>query len=334
MLHLWFGIDSFSRMEAQSGLLRELDADGMLSTNTSRFDGRSVRPDELIAACDTVPFLASARLVIVDGLLAAQEGRRRTGRSARARAGSQESESPWAALPAYVPSMPPSTHLLLLEAELRPDNWLLTALRPDSEVREFKPLEREALQRWIADRVRERRAAITPRGAAVLAESAGVNLWQLSGEIEKLSLYAADRPIDVPDVRLLVPVAQSGTVFQLVDAVMAGRGEDALRLVRLLMDGGAAGSYLLTMLARQFRQFLLVRDMQAHRVPRAEMARRLELRSDYILGRLLDQSRGYSEARLVAGYERLLEADLSTKRGIQDEDTAVELLVAELSGLR
>jgi DNA polymerase III delta subunit len=113
---------------------------------------------------------------------------------------------------------------------------------------------------------------------------------------------------------------------------MAGRGAEALRLTRLLLDGGAAGPYLLTMLARQFRQFVLLQDMQRRGRPREEMARRLELRSDFILGRLLDQTRRYPPDRLERGYERLLATDLDVKRGVQDEDAAVELLVLELAG--
>jgi len=33
-------------------------------------------------------------------------------------------------------------------------------------------------------------------------------------------------------------------------------------------------------------------------------------------------------------HARLLEADLNIKRGIQDEETSLELLVADLAGLR
>ena len=115
---------------------------------------------------------------------------------------------------------------------------------------------------------------------------------------------------------------------------MAGNGDQALRLVRLLMDGGTAGPYLLTMIARQFRQFLLVRDMQRHGVERQEMARRLEIRSDFVLGRAASNSPGATPTPgSRPGLRRVLEADLNVKRGIQEEDMAVELLVAEIAGL-
>jgi DNA polymerase-3 subunit delta len=339
VLHLFYGPDTFSRNEALAVLRDRLDGDGMLSTNTVIFDGRSVKPDELVAACDTVPFLAPARLVMVEGLLAAvggREGRRPTGARGRARAGggaaSGASDSPWVVLPEYVGRLPDSTELVLVDGAVGDNNWLLAALRPLGEDRSFAPPAREALQDWIVQRARARNAAINPRAVAALADTVGADLWRLDAELEKLSLYAYGRAIEAADVRAMVSAAQTGNIFQLVDAVMDRRGDEALRLVRLLMDGGAAGPYLLTMIARQYRQLLLVQDMKERGVPRPEMMRRLEVRSDFVFGKLLNQAGRIAAARLEADFRRLLEADLSIKRGIHDEETALELLVAEQVG--
>lgn len=337
MLYLWYGPDSFSRAEALTELRRSLDADGMLATNTTVFDGRAIRPDELQAACDAVPFLAARRLVLVEGLLVAQEGRARRGRVARTPAkgagGAADDASPWAVFAEYLARLPESTVLVLADGEVRADNWLLAALRPHATVRQFPALGAEALQRWVAERARARQTAITPRAAATLAEAVGPNLWQLAGELEKLSLYAHGRPIDVPDVVAMVSVAQTGAVFQLCDALVAGQGSEALRLARLLLDEGAAGPYLLTMIARQFRQLLIARDLQQRRAPRAEIARRAEV-PEFRVMNVINQAQRFAPGRLEAIYKRLLEADLAMKRGAQDEDTAIELLVAEVAGLR
>jgi DNA polymerase-3 subunit delta len=334
VLHLFRGPDSYSRGEALATLRAGLNGDGMLEANTTAFDGRSVTPAELIAACDTVPFLAERRLVLVDGLLGAQHSAQRGGKRGRTsgKPGSSAGSSPWAELPAYVQRLPDSTELVLIDGELREDNWLLAALRPLARDYAFALLRGEELRGWIQRRLTERKATIAPRALAVLAESVGSQLWQMTSEIEKLSLYAGERPIEVADVHALVTVTRTTTVFQLVDALMEGRSGDALRLVREQLDGGAAGPYLLTMIARQFRQLLLLRDMQRRGVPRQEMARRLAIRPEHVLGRLLELARRHSDEHLQAAYERLLQADLQIKRGIQDEDTALELLVAELAG--
>ncbi|HLZ71398.1 MAG TPA: DNA polymerase III subunit delta [Dehalococcoidia bacterium] len=334
MLRIFYGPDTFSRGEALAALRRSLDGDGMLATNTALFDGKSVKPDELFAACDTVPFLAEHRLVLVDGLLGAQEGRVRRGRAGRARASAAEPAagdgSPWAALPEYARRLPPTTELVLVEGELRADTWLLAALRDAAELRQFPLLGQEELQRWVQARAHAVQAPITARAAATLAEAVGANLWQLNSELEKLALYAHGRPIEVSDVTAMVHTAEGGTVFQLCDAVLAGRGGEALRLARLLLDGGAAGPYLLTMLARQYRQLLVARDLQRRGAPRAEIARRAEV-PDFRVTNVINQAQRFPPGRLEAIYERLLEADLAVKRGDQDEDAAIELLVAELT---
>src|SRR5579871_6334718 len=150
MLQIFYGPDGFSRAEALAALRRSLDGDGMLATNTAVFDGKSLKPDELFAACDTVPFLAEHRLVLVEGLLAAQEGRARRPRAGRGRANAAEPAtgdgSPWAALPEYARRLPPTTELVLVEGELRADNWLLAALRDAAQVRQFPLLGHDELQ--------------------------------------------------------------------------------------------------------------------------------------------------------------------------------------------
>lgn len=337
MLHVFYGPDTFSRAEAFAALKQRLDRDGMLATNTTTFDGRSVKPDELFAACDAVPFLAACRLVVVEGLLTAQDGRPRRARAARGAAkpdAASAGESPWSLLPAYVQRLPETTELVLLDGEVKDGNALLAELRGVGDITLFALLAPAALPGWIAARVKDAGGAIQPRAAAVLAETVGSNLWQLRNEIEKLVLYADARPIEVADVQAMVSVAQQATVFQFTDAVLAGQGAEAMRLARLLLDGGTAAQVLLTLLARQFRQLVLLRDLRRHGQPRAEMMRVLELRSDFVLGRLLAQAGRFPPGWLEHGYERLLRADLNIKRGIQDESTAIELLVAEVAGLR
>lgn len=339
MLHVYYGPDTFSRGEAFTALRRRLDSDGMLATNTTTVDGRSVKPEELYAACDAVPFLAAHRLVVVEGLLGAQDGRPRRGRAARPAASAAKdaaapADSPWSLLPAYVQRLPETTELVLLDGEVKDGNILLAGLRASGDVTLFASLGPAALPGWIAGRVAAAGGAIQPRAAAVLAETVGPNLWQLHNEVDKLVLYADHRPIEVPDVQAMVNVAQQATVFQLTDAVLAGQGAAAVRLARLLLDGGTAAQVLLTLLARQFRQLVLLRDLQRRGRPRADMMAVLELRSDFVLGRLLAQAGRFAPGWLERGYERLLQADLNIKRGIQDENTAIELLIAEIAGLR
>ena len=99
----------------------------------------------------------------------------------------------------------------------------------------------------------------------------GGNLWTLSSEIEKLSLYCNGRRAEADDVRLLVPFANEVNVFNAVDAVMERRFPDALRSMRRLLEGGATGTYIVAMVARQVRLLLLTKELEtSQRAPAAD----------------------------------------------------------------
>jgi DNA polymerase-3 subunit delta len=74
------------------------------------------------------------------------------------------------------------------------------------DLREFKALPPwktdEAIQ-CVLQECRRRGIQLEPKAAALLVEHQGVSIRPLITEIEKLSIYAADRPITVSDVATL-----------------------------------------------------------------------------------------------------------------------------------
>ena len=77
MLHIYTGStqanrgsDEFRLHEAYRELRARLDTDGMLDLNTTDVPVRGATPGQLIELASTVPFLAQARFVVVEGLLA------------------------------------------------------------------------------------------------------------------------------------------------------------------------------------------------------------------------------------------------------------------------
>jgi len=193
------------------------------------------------------------------------------------------------------------------------------------------PLLREPkLQIWIQDRVRARSGSISPQAVSLLARFVGGNLWIMANEIDKLLLFTSGRRIEEEDVREVVSYAQEANVFVMVDAILEFRAGTAGRLLQQLLQQGASPAYLLVMLVRQVRLIVRVKELIRQRKPRKEMLDRLELASDFILHKALEQAGRYSTARLKEVYHKLLEADLSIKTGKYDAELALNMLVAEL----
>jgi DNA polymerase-3 subunit delta len=334
VIHVFCGSDSFALHEALAELKAELNSDGMLATNTATFEGNQVRPDELLAVCNTVPFMGAHRLVLVEGLLARFEvprGRRRPGTSQAGDPDRQAGLGPWRDLPAALASLPPSTTLVFVDGDISQKNALLRLLSPLAQVQPFLRLSQRNLPEWIQARARREGVDISPAAVRLLADLVGNDLWVLWQELKKLALYAGSQRVEEDDVRALTVAAREASVFTLVDAVVEGRPDQALRLLEQLLDQGAAAPYLLAIITRQYRNLLLAKEMLGQRRPRAEIGDRLGITSGFALGKVLEQAGRCPPARLEASYRRLLEADASIKSGIYREELALEVLVQDLA---
>jgi DNA polymerase III subunit delta len=327
VLHIFTGPDTYSRAEAIAELKARLDVDGMLQANTAQFDGRSLEIEAVLTTCDTIPFLAEHRLVIVTDLL--QQPRQQRGRASRS-SRSGPAGGVVERLVDYLPNMPQTTELLLIEGESF-DRASMSRLQPLAEVKLFPLKDERQMRDWIRSQTKGLGVSLEPEAEQLLARGAhGSDLWALASELDKLALWADGRAINGSDVRRLVPSSQESNVFAMVDAIIAGRLGAALNQLRLLQRDGAAGPYLLTMIARQYRQLIVVEDLSAARASTATIAREAGIRSEHVVPRLVQQARRLGGGRLRAAFERILQADISIKRGETGEDLAVELLVMDL----
>jgi DNA polymerase-3 subunit delta len=327
MLHVFFGKDSFSLRQRLDELRSSLDDDGMLATNTIVLDGRKTSLAEVTAACDTVPFLAAHRLVVVEGLMARLAG---AGRGRRGGRGPSAETAAWLPLADYVDRMPPSTHLVLIDGDVQGESALRDALKGKGEIREFRPLAQRAVPNWIQSRARSLGLTLDPAAVRLLADFVGNDLWTLAGELEKLSVYAGGRSVGEEDVRALVTAVRETSVFPLVDAIVEGQPVAAVRLLRQALRQESGVTYILAMIQRQLRHLALAGEMMAAGASSRRIGEALRL-PDFALDRLLAQASRYPLRRLRMAFRRLLEADLQIKRGIYDDELALELLVHDLA---
>jgi len=329
LLHILHGEDDFSVKEALTEIKAGLGDEASLATSTTVLQGQSVTPAELMATCDTIPFLAPCRLVIVEGLLGRFE---QQGKASRSR---KSANNGWSSLAEYAKRMPGSTALVLLEGKLGRANPLLKQLAPLADVREFRPLTGYDLIHWIQRRVGQRGGTMSGEAASMLASLVGSNLWLLSGEIDKLCTYALNRPIGREDIELLVASAREPNVFAMIDAILDGKASAATRLLHSLEDEGAAPPYLLFMITRQFRMVLQAKDLLQRKRRPAEIGSSLGMANEFALKKTLNQARKHPPARLQSIYRRLLDTDIAIKTGRFRGDRgelALDLLVSDLCG--
>lgn len=328
MLHVLIGEDDYSLRQALEEIKKGIGDPTALMTNTTVLDGKTVTLELLRNACETVPFLAEKRLVIVEGLLERFEPGGRVGRKKSSRQAEQPEE--YKKFADSLKKLPPSTELVLIGGVIKAGNPLLRELSTVTKVKSFPMLRPPQLSQWIERRIKEAGGSISPPAVTTLVRFVGDDLWTMANEVDKLVLYAAGRRIEEADVKSVVSYAREESVFTMVDAVLEFRGGVAQQTLQQLFQQGAAPVQLLAMLSRQVRIIFLVKEMRARGKSRNEIQSKLGLTSDFLVRKAWEQSEKYSPARLRELYHRLLETDVSIKTGKLEGEIALDILIAEL----
>lgn len=324
MILLLHGEDDFLRGQALRQYRAALGDAASATMNSVLLEGDSLSLAHLVEACNSLPFLGEARLVVVRGLSQRLEGKRR-------KKGSSTEEFR-ARLAEYLPQVPPTTRLILDEDRTLDDDHPLIELVEEAggEVRTFGPPEGAALVRWIISEVKSRGGVIESEAAEELAAFVGSDLRALDREIEKLLAYADGRPIRTEDIHLLVSQAQETNVFAMVDALGEGDLPTASRELRALLETGQPPLQLLAMIVRQYRLLIQVKELSEDGLSLGQIAARLRT-APFVVRKIAAQTRRFSMDQLIAAYHRLVEADEAIKTGRLEPALALDLLVAELA---
>ena len=116
--------------------------------------------------------------------------------------------------------------------------------------------------RWVVDTAGARGVRTDSDAARELVDALGADLMLVSGELEKLILYAGERKqITVADVETMVLAAKQRSLYELTDAISAKDRPRALGVLDAMLASGAgdeAAIGQLYMLARTFRQMLVI----------------------------------------------------------------------------
>jgi DNA polymerase-3 subunit delta len=339
MLYVFYGPDSFTRREALAEIRGALDEDGALATNNVTFQARGTSPAEVIAACSTPPFLGANRLVILDGLAEVLAGKGKRGK--KKQADPADGFGPWQALFDYLPELPPSTTLVLVDGGSRTAPAHVEVLAGNGEARSFPALNPKDLPGWLQRRARKLGVQLDARAATLIAQTAGNqkrdsaaddynDLWSLANEMDKLATAAQGGVIREKDVMELTPVMRDQKGYFLRDAVIDGKSAAAVKLLHELLEQGDNPQAIIGLITASYRRLAIARDMLDSGESGAAIGRALNA-SGYGLQVLLDQASRYPLERTRGAFRRIVEADFEHKQGLCEEGLSLELLVQDLA---
>ncbi|MCL2217645.1 MAG: DNA polymerase III subunit delta [Defluviitaleaceae bacterium] len=272
-------------------------------------------PREIMMAADTVPFLPGKRLIYVkDSKLFTSE--RKT-----------DAEE----LVEYLPKIPDDTVLVFVESEV---DRRLRIFKKVSEIGlavNCEPPTPQVLTKWIVRTMKEKGKTISESNANVLQRTCGTNMANLFQEIDKLAHFCGEKKdVSPEDITAICTPTLEARIFDLTKAMGAGRASDALKSYRNMLALKESPFVVLVMIIRQLRIILLCKCAEEKGLPKAQIAKELNIR-DFVISEARAQGRRFSKEQLLAALKNCQDTDIKIKTGLLAPEIGVEMLLAGLS---
>lgn len=128
--------------------------------------------------------------------------------------------------------IPKEVRVILQEEGIDKRTSFYKTLKKEHEVIEFgEPSEQEVLK-WISQKIKDEGGTISNSATQTLLRYIGTDQTQLLNEIQKLVSY--NQEVSLETIEELVEKRPEDTVFQLLDATLSGRKEEALKILENL----------------------------------------------------------------------------------------------------
>jgi DNA polymerase-3 subunit delta len=303
------------RIDAAGGSVERLTAGDGSDPSTST-------PAGVVLECNALGLLGGPRLVLVSAIEAWKAG---------------QSLAP---LLEYLASPAPDATLALVASDgLDAKHQLATGKLAGIDVLRYDLPERRGLPEWIAKAARAAGASIDRDAVARLLELGGDDAQSLSSEIAKLAAYAEGGVIRREDVEAISVLERDVPPWDLTDAIGTRDGRAALvQLGRFLDRRDGAVAAALPAIARHLRSLSVARRALERGDGVKELAKTLNMRSEFPARKLLDQARGWSDDQLSAAIVRIARAERETRGdralagSYQPERMSLERALAEATG--
>ncbi len=272
-----------------------------------RLDGETATYERIQEAVQSLPFLASRKLVVLQQPGANKQFLERAA--------------------ALLSELPETTDLVIIEPKLDKRQTYYKFLKKQKAFREFAELDENSLAKWLVTEASSKGAELSLADAHYLAERTAGNQQTLASEIEKLSLYT--KTINRTVINQLTAAAPQSSIFQLLEAIFAGNLRRGMELYREQRALKVEPQQIIAMLTWQLHVLALVKAAGHGRTPES-IAADAKI-NPYVVRKSESIARDLTVARLRQMIAELVTIDERLKRESVDADNMLLEYLVNLS---
>lgn len=309
-VYLLFGEEAYLRIQYKEKLIHALNPEDD-TMNFSKYEGKGIEVREMIDLCETMPFFAEHRVILVEN--------------------SGFFKNKCEELADYIKSLPDYVRLVFVEEEVDKRSRMYKAVKSCGSVVEFARQDEKTLMRWAAGILAKEGRKITMRDMELFLTKTGTDMGNIRMELEKLIMYTfGEDVVTAQDIEEICTTRTENKIFDMVRAVTEQNQKRALELYNDLLTLREPPMRILFLLSKQFRQMCLAKKMAGEGASQNEISSRLGVPS-FAVRNLLSCARAYETAELEQAEEDFIEAEEAVKTGRLQDVLSVELLIVKYS---
>ena len=296
-IFLFYGEDSFSSSEKLKLWKNEFikkHGEDCLET----IQGKTLKPQEFGTNIEALPFLSDKRLIIVRDFLATKK------------TDNQKKVAEFLDKTA-------ETTIIVFHENKAVDKRtsLYKKLKKIGQLNEFKALAPHDISKWVQDRSKKEGIKISFTNANYLAQNCGPDLWHVSSELEKLKLFTNGQEVTKEIIDEVSIPSISASIFKLTDSIAQKKIKNSLETFQSLEASGEDLIKVFFMIVRHFRILIQVHEMVNKNESSFTIQKKLK-QHPFVIQKTSEQSKNFSEEKLVEIYKEMLEIDKNVKTGV------------------
>ncbi|ASS91981.1 DNA polymerase III subunit delta [Aeribacillus pallidus] len=320
-LYLFYGKESFLLNETIRKLLTEAISEDEREFNYSVYDMEETNIETAVEDGETMPFLGERRMVVVKNPYFLTSEKKK-----------EKVEHNLKKLEQYVENPAPFTvFVFLLPHEKIDERKKLTKqIKKAATVVEMNSFSEEETVKWIKEKAEAENVAMEKEAIDELIEKTSGNLMIIDKEMEKLCAYVGSgNELTTEIVKQLVARSLEQNVFDLIDAVVKKKTEEAFKIFYDLLKINEEPIKILSLLTQQFRLLYQVKQLSKSGYGQDRMASSLKVHP-FRIKLALKQEKQFSASELQSIIKALAETDFEIKTGKKDRQLALEFLLLKL----
>ncbi|MBD7909807.1 MULTISPECIES: DNA polymerase III subunit delta [Clostridium] len=317
--YIFCGGDEELIKEGIDFLVKPIVKDGFEDLNYTRLDGLTTTMDDIMNACETMPFMGEKKVVLVY-------------RANFLRDKSDSSATKiYNELKEYLRDVPEFTVIILYyvfndKRENPKKNKKLMALDKITEIVHFDKLKRDRFVKKVEDVFREKEKEIGKFELRFFCERVQNNFNIIRREVDKLIDYTNGRSIKKEDIEKLIPSKSEEDIFDLVDLISQRKIEKAIDIMDELLFKADQHMLIITSIESQFKKLYNIKLGMEKGKRVNDFVAELKVPS-FVCEKLMNLSSKFSRRQLEELVKLSVDTEARLKSSGVDKTMELELLL-------